>query len=93
VSPAGATSRHRHASLGAAAHSTCLDHDTPLMVPESFAAEMASSRVRTVDMDAELLKLGMHGTCGVDELPEGRKTVGSKWVYKGKRDSKGNTHR
>jgi hypothetical protein len=33
-------------------------------------------------MDAELLKLGMHGTYSVEELLKGRKTVGSKWVHK-----------
>jgi hypothetical protein len=83
--------RHQHALLAAAARATRLDRDKPLTAPESFVAAMASTAcdLWRKAMDAELLKLGMHGTYSVEELPKGGKTVSSKWVYTVKHDSKG----
>jgi hypothetical protein len=84
--------QRRHAPFAVAASSARLDRDTPLATPLCFAAAMQSPAcdLWREAMNAELLELGMHGTYSVEQVLAGREKVGSKWVFKVKRDGKGN---
>ena len=44
-------------------------------------------------MKDEMKSMSINDVCDLVEIPNGAKTVGCKWVYKTKRDSKGNVER
>ena len=44
-------------------------------------------------METELQSLHKNQVWELSELPPGRKSVGSKWVFKGKHDADGNVGR
>ena len=44
-------------------------------------------------MEAEINSMNTNNVWHLEEIPNGAKTVGCKWVYKTKHDSKGNVER
>ena len=44
-------------------------------------------------MNDEMKSMSSNGVWDLEEIPKGAKTVGCKWVYKIKRDSRGNVER
>ncbi|KAL8161807.1 hypothetical protein V2J09_013296 [Rumex salicifolius] len=63
--------------------------------PISFrkAMESDNSEKWLIAMKEELKSMSDNNVWDLVELPKGVKTIGSKWVYKTKRDSKGNVER
>ena len=59
----------------------------------SQALESVASTKWMNTMKDELKSMDQNEVCDLIELPEGYKKVGCKWVYKTKRDSKGNIER
>ena len=44
-------------------------------------------------MEDEMKSMSSNGVWDLEDIPKGAKTVGCKWVYKIKRDSRGNVER
>ena len=44
-------------------------------------------------MEDEMKSINSNGVWNLEDIPKGAKTVGCKWVYKIKHDSKGNVER
>jgi len=63
--------------------------------PTSFEEAMRSvnSSKWTTTMEDEMKSMSANKVWDLEEIPKGAKTVGYKWVYKMKCDSKGNVER
>ena len=63
--------------------------------PSSFEEAMRSahSSKRLEAMQDEMRSMNTNGVWDIETIPKGAKTVGCKWVYKTKHDSKGNVER
>ena len=63
--------------------------------PTSFEEAMRSvnSSKWTAAMEDEMKSMSANKVWDLEEIPKGAKTVGCKWVYKTKCDSKGNIER
>jgi hypothetical protein len=63
--------------------------------PTSFEEAMRSAHSSKwfEAMEDEMRSMSTNRVCDLEEIPEGAKTVGCKWVYNTKCDSKGNIER
>ena len=63
--------------------------------PTSFEEAMRSvnSSKWTAAMEDEMKSMSANKVWDLEEIPKGAKIVGCKWVYKIKRDSRGNVER
>ncbi|TKC11876.1 hypothetical protein FA727_23745, partial [Robertmurraya kyonggiensis] len=65
--------------------------DDPTTFEAAMRSEHSSKWLKA--MEDEMQSMSSNGVWDLVEIPEGAKTVGCKWVYKTKRDSKGNIER
>ena len=63
--------------------------------PTSFEETIRSAHSSKwlVAMEDEMKSIKTNGVWDIETIPRGAKTIGCKWVYKTKHDSKGNKER
>ncbi len=67
------------------------EEETPLTHREALAAPDASKWQEAIE--SELASLERNGTWRVERLPEGRKPIGVKWIFKRKKNGEGKVER
>ena len=63
----------------------------PISFEEAMRSAYSSKWLEAMEDEMKLMKT--NGVCDLEIIPKGAKTVGCKWVYKTKHDSKGNKER
>ena len=63
----------------------------PTLFEEAMRSAHSSKWLET--MEDEMKSIKTNGVWNLETIPKGAKTVGCKWVYKTKHDSKGNIER
>ena len=62
--------------------------DDPTSYEEAMRSVHSSEWLEA--MKDEMKSMSSNGVWDLEEIPKGAKTIGCKWVYKVKRDSRGN---